>query len=80
LRYRVTHPEKWTTGICGIRPNFWGHLLDDVEVNSLQAGAIVISHLLDRYNGDEFLALSHYKGAVYNYETVLRVLEIKDRL
>ena len=83
LRYDVIHRgifDLTTEGICGLK-HYWDvTLLKGIDRNSLYAGSIVFDDFLAKSNGDEFLALSHYKGAIYNYETVLRVLEIKEKL
>lgn len=82
LNYKAKHYGKFdigTVGICGVKPHFWSDVIGNTNPNSLYAGSLVIKHLLDKHNNDEFLALSDYKGAIYNYETVLAVLDIKDK-
>lgn len=76
------HPGKYdknTKGICGVK-DYWLWLLGDVPIDSLQAGYIVFSYMRDKHNGDLFLSLSEYKGAVYNYDYVLYTIYLYDKL
>ena len=39
-----------------------------------------MKYLLNKHNGDEFLALKEYKGSIVNLKPVYRVLENKKKL
>lgn len=83
LRYDVIHRGKFdigTVGICGIKPHFYKDVLGTTNPNSLIAGSLILEHLLNKHNGDKFLALSEYKGAIYNYEPVLQVLDLEEKI
>lgn len=79
LNYNVKHHGRYdsgTKGICGIKP-CWNELLDGVDRNSLQAGSIVISHLLETHSLDK--ALHKYKGAKKSHKEVNSVKQkLKD--
>lgn len=83
LRYDVNHRGKFdieTTGICGIKPHFYKDVLGKTNPNTLVAGSLIIEHLIKKHKGDKFLALSEYKGSIYNYDPVLRVLDLEDKI
>lgn len=82
LNYEVKHKgafDNTTTGICGLKTKYWIDEIEEINhqnINSLYAGSLVLEYLLNKYNGDLFLALKHYKGADKNLEPVNRVIEI----
>ena len=82
MNYKVKHKgalDKTTIGICGLKSKYWIDEIEEINyqnINSLYAGSLVLEYLLNKYNGDLFLALKHYKGASKNLETVKKVIEI----
>ena len=72
--------DKTTKGICGIKPELWKDIITDSYPNSLQAGAKIIKHLLERYDGDFTKTLKHYKGAKRNFKSVNIALNHYDKL
>ena len=86
LNYDVIHKgkfDKTTTGISGIKYDFWIKAIPELNkdnINSLYGGYLVLNHLLDKHNGNEFKALADYKGSVTNFIPVYKVLEIKKRI
>ena len=82
LNYEVIHKgkhDKTTTGICGIKPNFWENILQGNNPNSLYSGYLVLNHLLEKH-GDIHTAISKYKGAKRNLKTTEKVIEISKNL
>ena len=85
LNYKVIHKGKFdrtTTGISGIKP-LWIDIiaeLNEDNINSLYGGYLVLNHLLDKHNGNEFKALAEYKGSITNFKAVYKTLEIKKRI
>lgn len=82
LNYEVKHKgkhDKTTTGICGIKPNFWGNILQGNDPNSLYSGYLVLNHLLEKH-GDIHTAISKYKGAKRNLKTTEKAIEISKNL
>lgn len=82
LNYNAIHKSKYdknTIGkVCGVK-SYWIDEIEEINyqnINSLYAGSLVLEYLLNKYNGDLFLALKHYKGADKNLEPVKRVIEI----
>lgn len=86
LNYEVKHKgkfDKTTTGICGLKTKYWIDEIEEINhqnINSLYAGSLVLEYLLNKYNGDLFLALKHYKGASKNLEPVKKVIEIYEEI
>ena len=86
LNYEVKHKgkfDKTTVGISGIKSNFWIKAIPELNednINSLYGGYLVLNHLLDKHNGNEFKALAEYKGAKANFKPVYKTLEIKKRI
>lgn len=85
LNYNVIHTGKHdstTIGICGLKYNYWGNIIGDIDINSLEAGSIVLSYLLDKYDGNLRLALKHFKGVKKNKvivkHTIKTYKKIKD--
>lgn len=82
LNYNVKHKgnfDKTTTGICGLKTKYWIDEIEEINhqnINSLYAGSLVLEYLLNKYNGDLFLALKHYKGVNKNLEPVKRVIRL----
>ena len=82
LNYNVKHKgkfDKTTTGICGIKPNFWESVLQGNNPNSLYSGYLVLNHLLEKH-GDIHTAISKYKGAKRNFKTTEKAIEISKNL
>ena len=82
LNYEVIHKgkhDKTTTGICGIKPNFWENILQGNNPNSLYSGYLVLNHLLEKH-GDIHTAISKYKGAKKNFKTTKKAIEISKNL
>ena len=82
LNYNVKHKgkhDKTTTGICGIKPNFWKSVLQGNNPNSLYSGYLVLNHLLEKH-GDIHTAISKYKGAKKNFKTTEKTIEISKNL
>ena len=82
MNYDVKHYgkfDKTTTGICGLKSSFWIDKIDEINhsnINSLYAGSKVLEYLLNKYDGNLFEALKHYKAANKNLAPVNRVIEI----
>lgn len=66
LDYNVTHKDKDTVGICGIKKTIFKQLLDKegIDINSLEAGYFVY----ELFDYD----IAWYKGAIHNKNTVER--------
>lgn len=82
LNYNVKHKGKYdksTTGICGIKPDFWKSVLKGNNPNSLYSGYLVLNHLLEKH-GDIFTAIAKYKGAKRNLKTTEKAIEISKNL
>lgn len=82
LKYDVKHKGKYdktTTGICGIKPNFWDSVLQGNNPNSLYSGYLVLNHLLEKH-GDIHTAISKYKGAKSNLKTTEKAIKISKNL
>lgn len=86
LNYNAIHKSKYdknTIGkVCGVK-SYWIDEIEEINyqnINSLYAGSLVLEYLLNKYNGDLFLALKHYKGANKNLEPVKRVIEIYEEI
>ena len=86
LNYEAKHKgkfDKTTVGISGIKSNFWIKAIPELNednINSLYGGYLVLNHLLDKYNGNEFKALAEFKGSITNFKPVYKTLEIKKRI
>ena len=82
LNYEVIHKgkhDKTTTGICGIKPNFWSNVLQGNNPNSLYSGYLVLNHLLEKH-GDIHTAIAKYKGAKKNFKTTEKAIKISKNL
>ena len=82
LKYDVKHKGKYdktTTGICGIKPNFWDNVLQGNNPNSLYSGYLVLNHLLEKH-GDIHTAIAKYKGAKRNLKTTEKAIKISKNL
>ena len=78
----VVHNEWNTEGECGIRPYFWGKLLEEkgIPINSLRACEAVYEFLLKENNGNKLEALKDYKGAKTNFASAKKVLELENKI
>lgn len=82
LNYEVKHKgafDKSTVGICGLKTKYWIDEIEEINhqnINSLYAGSLVLEYLLNKYNGNLFLAIKHYKGANKNLGPVKKVIKI----
>lgn len=80
IDYNAKHQDAFTLGVGGIKGIFWSDLLGDVNPNSLQAIDIVISHLIDKNNGNIYKALADYKGADTNMKTTDKCWKLYQQL
>lgn len=78
--YDVKHPDKMTCGIGGIKPLFWTEILGDTNPNSLQAIEKIISHLIDKSDGNIYKAIKYYKGASTNMATTNKCFNLYKKL
>ena len=78
--YDIKHPDKTTCGIGGIKPLFWTEILGDTNPNSLQAIDKIISHLIDKNNGNIYSAIADYKGADTNMKTTDKCYKLYKQL
>ena len=69
VNYNAKHQDGFTIGIGGIKSIFWADLLSNVNPNSLEAIDIIISHLIDKNDGNIYQAIKDYKGADKNMKT-----------
>lgn len=84
--YTIPHLGKYdknTIGkVCGVK-EYWIDIVDEItydNINSLQAGEMVLNYLIDKNNGNLFEALKDFKGAKTNLTSVYKTLEIYKRL
>lgn len=80
INYEAKHSDSFTLGIGGIKGIFWSDLLGDVNPNSLQAIDIVISHLINKNNGNIYKALADYKGADTNMKSTDKCWKLYQQL
>lgn len=82
LRYKVKHSIKSVVGICGIDKRYWSKDLkeNNIPINSLKAGEMVMNYLLVKHKGNKYEALKEYKGSIKNLKPVHSVLELEKRL
>ena len=80
INYEVKHPDCQTFGIGGIKNLFWSDLLGDVNPNSLEAIDIIISHLIEKNNGNIYEAIKDYKGADKNLVTTNKCWKLYKQL
>ena len=85
LKYDAVHKGKLdfsTTGICGIKL-FWIDIIPELNednINTLQAGEMVMNYLLIKHKGNKYNALKEYKGSIKNLKPVHSVLELEKKL
>ena len=75
--------NKNVFGICGVNLKIWSEIIPEINkdnVDSLYAGHLVLSYLIDEEKGNILSALKSYKGTVDNYFPIIHTLEIKKRI
>ena len=72
--------NKNVFGICGVNLKIWSEIIPEINkdnVDSLYAGHLVLSYLIDEEKGNILNALKSYKGTVDNYFPIIHTLEVK---
>ncbi len=84
LKYNVGEHKgktnKGVYGICGVNLEIWEKEIPELNkdnIDSLYAGHLVLSYLLNEENGNLFNSLKRYKGSELNIFPVIHTLELK---
>ena len=86
FRYNAKHTGWYNEGItghmCGLK-NHWVDIipeLNESNINTLYAGSLVISYLLDKHNNDVFKAIREFKGANKNLTTTYKTIKLYNKI
>ena len=85
FRYNVKHTgshDKTTIGICGIK-TVWIDIIPELNqenINTLYAGSLVITYLLNKHNNDLFKAIKEFKGANKNLTTTHKTIRLYNKI
>ncbi len=86
FRYNAKHTGWYNAGItghiCGLK-NHWISLipeLNESNINTLYAGSLVITYLLNKHNNDLFKAIKEFKGADKNLKTTYKTIKLYNKI
>ena len=86
FRYNAKHTgwynARITGHICGLK-NHWVDIIPELNqdnINTLYAGSLVISYLLDKHNNDLFKAIKEFKGADKNLKTTYKTIKLYNKI
>ena len=86
FRYNAKHTGWYNAGItghiCGLK-NHWISLipeLNESNINTLYAGSLVITYLLNKHNNDLFKAIKEFKGANKNLITTYKTINLYNKI
>ncbi len=86
FRYNAKHTGWYNKGItghmCGLK-NHWVDIipeLNESNLNTLYAGSLVITYLLNKHNNDLFKAIKEFKGADKNLKTTYKTIKLYNKI
>ena len=86
FRYNAKHTGWYNEGItghmCGLKDH-WVDIIPELNqdnINTLYAGSLVISYLLDKHNNDLFKAIKEFKGANKNLTTTYKTIRLYNKI
>ena len=68
--------------MCGLKDH-WVDIIPELNqenINTLYAGSLVISYLLDKHNNDLFKAIKEFKGANKNLTTTYKTIKLYNKI
>ena len=68
--------------MCGLK-NHWIDIipeLNESNINTLYAGSLVITYLLNKHNNDLFKAIKEFKGADKNLKTTYKTIKLYNKI
>ena len=86
FRYNAKHTGRYNEGItghmCGLK-NHWVDIIPELNqenINTLYAGSLVITYLLNKHNNDLFQAIKEFKGANKNLTTTHKTIKLYNKI
>ncbi len=86
FRYNAKHTGWYNAGItghiCGLKDHWISLIpeLNESNINTLYAGSLVITYLLNKHNNDLFKAIKEFKGADKNLKTTYKTIKLYNKI